>query len=186
MTVYFTSDTHFGHERINTLCGRGFESTDAMNQGILDSFAHLKEDDILYHLGDVAMGGWKDTLPLMGQIKGWKILLPGNHDPIHPMDRRSSRPDVVEAFTNVFDKIIFGTHFIDERTALNHFPYFGDSHDEDRYNDHRPMWVGESLLLHGHVHNAWTWRSVNPNLTMINVGWDVWRGPVTLNTLTGE
>ena len=182
MTIYFTSDTHFGHARINDLCERGFADVDAMNQGILDSFSHLKDDDILYHLGDVAMGGWKDTLPLMGQIRGYKVLLPGNHDVIHPMDRRSTRADVLEAFNSVFDEIIFGTlHF--GGVALNHFPYFGDSQDEDRYDEWRPVAEDETVLLHGHVHTAWKFRNVHRSLFMVNVGWDIWRGPLTLGTV---
>ena len=49
-----------------------------------------------------------------------------------------------------------------------HFPYEGDSHDHDRYPDHRPLDDGE-WLLHGHVHQRWRVRG-----RMINVGVDVW------------
>lgn len=49
---------------------------------------------------------------------------------------------------------------------LCHFPYRGDSHDHDRYREHRPVDRG-SWLLHGHVHDRWTQRG-----RMINVGVD--------------
>lgn len=48
-----------------------------------------------------------------------------------------------------------------------HFPYSGDSHDEDRHEDHRPADLGD-WLLHGHVHERWARRG-----RMINVGVDV-------------
>jgi calcineurin-like phosphoesterase family protein len=49
-----------------------------------------------------------------------------------------------------------------------HFPYRGDSHDQDRYVEHRPVDEG-AWLLHGHVHERW--RVLD---RMINVGVDVW------------
>jgi len=55
-----------------------------------------------------------------------------------------------------------------------HFPYRGDSHDHDRYREHRPADEG-AWLLHGHVHERWRQRG-----RMINVGVDAWGGyPVT-------
>ena len=51
---------------------------------------------------------------------------------------------------------------------VDHFPYEGDSRDEDRYGDWRPKDNGR-VLLHGHVHSSW-----RTNGRMINVGVDVW------------
>lgn len=48
-----------------------------------------------------------------------------------------------------------------------HFPYRGDSHDNDRFVEHRPTDEG-MWLLHGHVHERW-----DRNDRMINVGVDV-------------
>ena len=49
-----------------------------------------------------------------------------------------------------------------------HFPYEGDSHDEDRFTRWRPVDDG-AWLLHGHVHTSW-----QVNGRQINVGVDVW------------
>ena len=49
-----------------------------------------------------------------------------------------------------------------------HFPYFGDSHDEERFESHRPIDDGR-LLLHGHVHTRW-----HVEGHQVNVGCDVW------------
>ena len=47
-----------------------------------------------------------------------------------------------------------------------HFPYRGDSHDHDRFVEHRPIDKG-AWLLHGHVHERWIQQG-----RMINVGVD--------------
>ena len=49
-----------------------------------------------------------------------------------------------------------------------HFPYVGDSHDEARFESHRPVDDGR-LLLHGHVHTRW-----RVDGRQVNVGCDVW------------
>ena len=49
---------------------------------------------------------------------------------------------------------------------FSHFPYRGDSHNHDRFVDHRPADRG-AWLLHGHFHEQWPQRG-----RMINVGVD--------------
>jgi calcineurin-like phosphoesterase family protein len=49
-----------------------------------------------------------------------------------------------------------------------HFPSYGDSHDDDRFADHRPPDDGRPLL-HGHVHTRWRVEG-----RQVNVGCDVW------------
>jgi calcineurin-like phosphoesterase family protein len=59
-----------------------------------------------------------------------------------------------------------------------HFPYHGDSHDRDRFDEWRPADHGE-WLLHGHVHEKW-----QVDGRQINVGVDVWDyAPVEASTL---
>jgi calcineurin-like phosphoesterase family protein len=61
---------------------------------------------------------------------------------------------------------------------MNHLPYEGDSHDDDRFVPLRPVDDG-GWLLHGHVHNKWRQKE-----RMINVGVDVWDlAPVAQETL---
>ena len=49
-----------------------------------------------------------------------------------------------------------------------HFPYHGDSRDEQRFDHHRPIDDG-GVLLHGHVHTRWRVEG-----RQINLGCDVW------------
>ncbi len=52
----------------------------------------------------------------------------------------------------------------------DHFPAAGDSHDTDRFAEHRPATLPEDTwLLHGHVHEKW-----QANHRQLNVRVDVW------------
>jgi calcineurin-like phosphoesterase family protein len=70
------------------------------------------------------------------------------------------------------DEIVDGTATVELADGtlvdVDHFPYEGDSREEDRHVDWRPTDHGR-VLLHGHVHSSW-----RTNGRMINVGVDVW------------
>ena len=69
MNIWFTSDTHFSHANITgpkiskwKSGYRIFDSVDEMNKNITESFnKYVKEDDILYHLGDFCFGAHNRT-----------------------------------------------------------------------------------------------------------------------------
>lgn len=53
--VWFTSDTHFGHENIIRYCGRPFRNTEEMNAELIRRWREtVPEDGIVFHLGDFA------------------------------------------------------------------------------------------------------------------------------------
>ena len=77
---WVTSDHHWGHLNIISFCNRPFKSLDEMNNIMIEKWNEVvKENDIVYHLGDMF---WSeriaiDTLPLLnGEIH----LVVGNHD----------------------------------------------------------------------------------------------------------
>jgi len=175
MARFFTSDTHFGHQRIIELCNRPFSSVEEMNEAMIERWnAVVRPTDTVYHMGDVAMGRIAESLPLVGRLNGRKKLVPGNHDRIFSGEKAKQR----ERFTPEYEKVF--QEILPEQVALNldgrwdgvfpilcHFPYSGDSHGEDRYADKRPIDVG-TPLIHGHVHDSWQF-----NGRMFNVGVDV-------------
>jgi calcineurin-like phosphoesterase family protein len=58
--TWFTSDFHLGHFNIIRYCNRPFPDTAGMNAAILERLnASVKQDDVLYFLGDFCMGGPK-------------------------------------------------------------------------------------------------------------------------------
>lgn len=172
MTTFFTSDTHFGHERILSLCNRPFDSVEEMNEQMIQRWnSVVKPSDEVYHLGDVALGKIAESLPLVGRLNGYKILVPGNHDRIFSGEKEKQRLRFGPEYDKVFQYTLpesFRTSLGGFDVMLSHFPYVGDSHGADRHADKRPEDNGLPLI-HGHVHNEW-----KTNGRMLNVGVDVW------------
>lgn len=169
MATWFTADLHLGHKRIIELCDRPFSDVDEMNAEIIKRWNMVVErGDTVYVLGDVALGTIAESLPLVSQLEGDKILVPGNHDRCWTGNERIRSIDI-DRYLDVGFTIMPGPiTLIGDDWLLSHFPYAGDSQEEDRYVEHRPEDRGQ-WLLHGHVHNEWLVRD-----HQINVGVDVW------------
>ena len=81
MTVFFTSDTHFGDHRVLNLYPRPFASVAEMDAAMLANWnAVVGEDDEVWHLGDFARTG-RQAAELLARLKGRKHLVLGNNDP---------------------------------------------------------------------------------------------------------
>ena len=74
--VWFTADTHFGHQRTLELSRRPFKTVDEMSWKMVERWnSTVGDDDTVYHLGD--FGDPK----FINHLRGAKILiLPGNYD----------------------------------------------------------------------------------------------------------
>jgi calcineurin-like phosphoesterase family protein len=172
VTRWFTSDLHFGHANIIRYCDRPYADVDEMDRDLVARWnATVAPDDEVWVLGDVAMGRLDDSLLLISELAGTKRLVPGNHDRCWPGrgERAAGWAEryVAAGFAEVLAEQVELT--IGGRPALAcHFPYFGDSHDEARFESHRPVDDGR-LLLHGHVHTRWRVEG-----RQVNVGCDVW------------
>jgi calcineurin-like phosphoesterase family protein len=82
MSRYVISDHHFGHNNIIEYCDRPFSSVGEMNNTLLDNhFETVGSDDVLIHLGDVAMDmrSGEETIEYFQRLGG-DVLLRGNHD----------------------------------------------------------------------------------------------------------
>ena len=81
MEVYFTSDLHFGHERIIALCERGFTGIEEMNETLIERWnKKVTDKDTVYILGDFAFRSATHAGTYLEQLKGKKHLIIGNHD----------------------------------------------------------------------------------------------------------
>ena len=79
--VWFTSDLHFWHKNICKYCDRPYESVEEMNQGIIANWnSVVKEDDIVFVLGDLGFCGIEKLKVLIPQLKGTIVVIQGNHD----------------------------------------------------------------------------------------------------------
>ncbi len=83
-TVFFTSDTHFGHKSILTLGGgRPFASVDEMNEVMIDRWnSVVGQGDHIYHLGDFSFMNRLDTEIVIRRLHGNIHIVRGNHDSV--------------------------------------------------------------------------------------------------------
>src|SRR5258708_12137402 len=94
MTVYFTSDTHFGHANIIRYCDRPFATVEEMDEAMIANWnAVVGRGDDVWHLGDF---GWsRDATRIRSifhQLNGRKRLVIGNHDGKEVLDLPWSAP----------------------------------------------------------------------------------------------
>lgn len=173
MTTWYTSDLHFSHVNIITFCQRPFTSVKEMNETIISNWnSVVTNEDTVFALGDILLGKIDDSLLLVRELNGTKLLVPGNHDRCHPMNKQHEKwrdRYLAEGFADVLPGII--TADVDGYDVqVSHFPFEGDSHDVDRFADWRPVDSG-GWVIHGHVHNRW-----RQNGKQINIGIDAWAG----------
>ena len=172
MTLFFTSDTHFGHANIIRLSNRPFGAVEDMNERIVENWNRVVgADDVVYHLGDAVMGKFEDNVSYLGRLNGKKFLVPGNHDRVFsqekPARRERFRAFYEENGFEVVEEMTYGV-IGGHRFILCHFPFEGDSHDGDRFENLRPARGLGMPVVHGHVHEKW-----RINGDQFNVGVDV-------------
>ena len=201
MTVFFTSDMHYGHVRIIELAGRPFPDVDTMNAHMVQQWnSVVADEDTVYVLGDGWMGKLEETLGLVPNLKGKIKLVPGNHDRVFSGNSESRRSAGHSAYTLVGIEILPVALVLpeDERFYLCHFPTRGGNTDEydGRYFDKFPTAeeIGRRVLLHGHVHEAYRVRNwpysmlgENGDIASLNVGVEVndYR-PISLDQIKAE
>lgn len=168
---HFSSDHHFDHANIIGFCDRPFETTEEMNEAMIERWnAQVAEHDEVWILGDLCMGKLPDSLQYVSRLNGHKILLPGNHDYCWPGKkgwRKWATRYVLAGIDEVLDTNTVQLTVAGQQVLACHFPYRGD-HYAERFAEYRPEDRGMSLL-HGHIHEKW---KVLDN--QINVGVDVW------------
>lgn len=152
MSVWFTSDPHFGHRLVAEHRGFG-DDTYAHDMKLMENWSKVvRQDDVVWVLGDLAVSNPTLALEILSRLPGRKHLVTGNHDPIHPMHRNTGK--WVDRYFKVFETVQpfarakwDGKYFL-----MSHFPYLKDR-GVPRYTQYRlpdeGMW-----LLHGHTHDS--------------------------------
>lgn len=139
--IWVTSDTHFNHANIIKYCNRPFSSVEEMNETIIANWNKVVSwDDIIYHLGDFALGD-KSLIPnILRRLNGRIKIIMGNHDNLDLMIKLGNEDRLI---TDLFWEEVIR---VEKKTIiLNHFP-FGSLPDPAT---NRPI-----IQLHGHVHST--------------------------------
>jgi calcineurin-like phosphoesterase family protein len=190
MTVWFTSDTHFGHARIIELSDRKFVDIEQHNEALVANWNSLVGiDDTVWHLGDVNLGSFTESIEYARRLNGYKLLIVGNHDRlfIDPDAKNIEKAKRYrDRFLPVYEEVFSGVSLGDETRAaqdviplyngavvrLSHFPYGeSDSHESPRFAGIRPMDDG-TILIHGHTHSTRKISRSAKGTLMIHVGVD--------------
>ena len=132
MNIWFTSDTHFNHTQIIKFCNRPFKNINVMNEIIIKNWnSTIKKDDIVYHLGDFALGNKNKIKDFVQKLNGKKYLIKGNHDVFDNQFYRTI------GFIEVYDHPIIIHDFI----VLSHKP--------------QPFIMNQMYHnIYGHIHNS--------------------------------
>ena len=169
MTIWFTSDTHFGHHNIMKFCPdtRKYKNADEMDEAMIAKWnSQVAYNDTVYILGDVFFHNVTNALRIIRRLNGIKHLIWGNHDQVI-----KKNPELQAEFASI--QHYLDMYIDDVFVVLFHFPIF----EWDKM--HRG-----SYHLYGHVHGKvqidgramdvgsdtypdnglWSWAEVHENL----------------------
>ena len=138
--LFFTSDTHFGHENILKYCGRPYRSIDGMREQFIYLWnKKVPADGIVFHCGDFAFAEKDEVADILNRLNGTVILIEGNHD------NESKNPD--RAWLHLFEEVhsLLRIHVMDHHQSITlcHYPML--------------VWdrsANGSWMLHGHCHGT--------------------------------
>jgi len=157
-SIFFTADTHWGHRNIIKYCHRPFADVEEMNEALIDNWnSVVGKDDIVFHLGDFAMGGSAEWSRFLERLNGKIYLILGNHD-MKTIGKGFSRFEYVtmQMLINIGGQQIY----------LNHCPllFYGESKNTWQLYGN----------VHTNLHHTGTNRSIIDNLlpTQYDVGVD--------------
>jgi len=182
---FFTSDLHFGHANIIKYANRPYANVDEMNNDLVRRWnAVVTPNDTVWILGDLCMGKLDESLLYVGDLNGFKRLIPGNHDRMFGCTGRKYANMVQKYLDGGIDKVEASQVIMSRRgydvdgwelpaVLACHFPFAGDHEDqtEDRFQGYRPKERKGLFLVHGHTHGLW-----RKNNNMVDVGVDAWGG----------
>lgn len=137
--IWLTSDLHLGHDREFLWSPRGCKSLNEMEEKLMTNWnSCVREDDIVYILGDIAFGQEIDaSLALLKQFNGKKYLAIGNHDTDNKILKYRE--------FNLFEDIQFAYRLKYKKISLmlTHYPTIVANN-----GDPKPVWN-----IHGHTHS---------------------------------
>lgn len=161
MTIYFTSDTHFGHGNIIKYTNRPYKHVDEMNESLIEGWnSVVQKSDIVYHLGDFAFMHAGRVENILNRLNGLKVLLYGNHDKV-----LRKEPGIVKrCFINACEYLEIKIPDLSVKRGC-----------QDIILSHYPMITWNkahhgSFMLHGHCHGSLRYPFVGK---ILDVGVDV-------------
>jgi calcineurin-like phosphoesterase family protein len=163
--IFFTSDTHFGHQFALTKRKRPFPSVQAMDEHLVARWNEtVGVNDEVFHLGDVAHLEHDGLADVLARLNGRLHLILGNNDRREAMEATGRWETIAE-----MRDLTIG----DQRVFLCHYPL------REWPNAWRGAWH-----LFGHVHGKY---DKDPHGLSMDVGVDShFYAPVSLEAITNR
>lgn len=138
--IFYIADMHFGHENVIHFDNRPFADTTEMEKCMISNWnLRVTKNDTVYILGDAFWKNEEQSIKIITQLKGHKILIKGNHDRVSGQLKQYY--DEISDYAEIRDS----NHFV----ILSHYPIIFYK------NQHRG-----SIMLYGHLHNTKEWDMV--------------------------
>lgn len=184
-TVYFTSDTHFGHNQKFIYETRGFSSIIEHDTKIIENInSVVHTDDVLFHLGDFCLNTTQYRFEeIIDSINCKNIYyIWGNHNSriqsVYDIGVSSKYGPGVDVYPYKYKNIIFVGPYIEciingKFIVMSHFPMYSWNYMKNG-----------SWCLHGHEHCAVADHLPDGNEgKILDVGWDFYKTPVAFSEL---
>lgn len=148
--IFFTSDTHFNHDREFVYSPRGFKTIQEMNGTLVKNWNEtVGNDDDIYVLGDFFLGtDFNYIQEVLNKLNGRIHLVTGNHDTLSKITEYTSWNNIVEiadALRIRYKKReFFLCHYPVLTASLEQDPdkavinLFGHTHSKDKFYEDRP------------------------------------------------
>lgn len=146
---YYIADLHFFHGALNEkMDKRGFESTQAMNEYMLDQWnRRVGKNDEVVILGDLSWGKPKETNELLEKLQGRLYLIEGNHDRfLKNKEFNAGRFVWIKPYEELRDN--------NRKVILCHYPIMCYNGQYQLGKEGRPR----AYMLYGHVHDTFDQR----------------------------
>lgn len=146
---YYIADLHFFHGALNEkMDKRGFESTQAMNEYMLDQWnRRVGKNDEVVILGDLSWGKPKETNELLEKLQGQLYLIEGNHDRfLKNKEFNAGRFVWIKPYEELRDN--------NRKVILCHYPIMCYNGQYQLGKEGRPR----AYMLYGHVHDTFDQR----------------------------
>lgn len=156
--IYFTSDTHFCHNKDFCYEPRGFKTIEEMNEKIFNNWNSIVTDeDDIYHLGDVMLNDDTQGMMYLENLKGKIHIIRGNHDTDTRVEKYKQLNNIVEITYATIIK--YGKVHL----YLCHYPTLTANYDDDK------PWHKNLVNLFGHTHQQENFYNNNPYMYHVGV-----------------
>lgn len=133
--IFYIADLHFGHANVIKYDARPWFNVEDMDKALIKNWnSVVSEYDTVYILGDISWRKMDETIKILDQLNGKKVLIKGNHDKCNDSEFRAR-------FIKIADYLEIKDCGRD--VVLCHYPI-------PCFKNHFYGWYH----LYGHVHNS--------------------------------